>query len=102
MLMKQILAAMASHYGESHIRMRFTDYLNRFVRLAGHQEYLHTGSTRIAYPSVSYREGQLGSGVVFADDQQRQREMWAHGHRIDAWRKTKSYRLYEKVSRSRL
>lgn len=24
--------------------------------------------------------------------------MWASGHRVDVWRKTKSYRLYAKVS----
>ncbi|EIW66750.1 hypothetical protein TREMEDRAFT_45583 [Tremella mesenterica DSM 1558] len=94
--MEDVLSAMTSHFGETHIRLKFIDYLERFVRLAGHQEYLHTGMTKIAYPSTSYREGQLGSGVVFPDDSQRQREMWANGHRIDAWRKTNSYRLYEK------
>lgn len=34
---------------------------------------------------------------MFADDQMRQREMWAHGHRIDVWRKTNSYKLFAKV-----
>lgn len=88
---------MSSHYGESNVRLRFTDYLNRFVRLAAHQEYSHTGSTKIGYPTTTFQNGQLGSGVVFADDQMRQREMWAHGHRIDAWRKTNSYKLFAKV-----
>ena len=89
---------MASHYGECHIRLRFTDYISRFTRLAAYQEFAHTGSTKIGYPSVLYRDGQLGSGTVFADESIRQREMWANGHRIDAWRRTKSYRLYTKVS----
>jgi len=35
---------------------------------------------------------------VFADDMARQREMRSHGHKIDAWRKTDSYKLYVKVS----
>ncbi|WVF69207.1 hypothetical protein IAT40_003983 [Kwoniella sp. CBS 6097] len=107
--MEEILAAMASHYGESNIRLRFTDYLNRFVRLAAHQEYTQTGTTKIGYPSIPYREsgapggaGVLGSGAVFADEQTRAREMWANAHRIDAWRKTKSYRLYAKDWQSRL
>ncbi|WVQ96709.1 hypothetical protein IAU59_003816 [Kwoniella sp. CBS 9459] len=101
--MDEILAAMASHYGESNIRLRFTDYLNRFVRLAAYQEYTQTGTTKIGYPSVPYRDdGILGSGTVFADEQTKSREMWANAHRIDAWRKTKSYRLYAKDLASRL
>jgi hypothetical protein len=35
---------------------------------------------------------------VFADDMARQREMRSNGHKIDAWRKTDSYKLYVKVS----
>ncbi|KAE8540973.1 hypothetical protein D1P53_002326 [Cryptococcus gattii VGV] len=100
--MDEIIAAVSSHYGESNIRLRFTDYLNRFVRLAAHQEYSHTGSTKIGYPTITFHNGQLGSGVVFADDQMRQREMWAHGHRIDAWRKTNSYKLFAKDWDSRV
>ncbi|WVO14083.1 hypothetical protein L204_101711 [Cryptococcus depauperatus] len=100
--MEETLAVMASHYGESNIRLRFTDYLNRFIRLAAHQEYIHTGSTKVGYPTVNYHDGQLGSGVVFSDEQMKHREMWANGHRIDAWRKTNSYRLYVKDWESRL
>ncbi|WVR06325.1 hypothetical protein IAU60_003356 [Kwoniella sp. DSM 27419] len=100
--MEEILAAIASHYGESTIRLRFTDYLSRFVRLAAYQEYSQTGSIRIGYPTISYREGTLGSGAVFADEQSKQREMWANAHRIDAWRKTQSYKLYAKDWQSRM
>ncbi|ODN98332.1 hypothetical protein L198_03576 [Cryptococcus wingfieldii CBS 7118] len=99
--MEEIAAAMASHYGESNIRLRLTDYLHRFVRLAAYQEYAHTGSSKIGYPTVHYHDGQLGSGVVFADEQMKQREMWANGHRIDAWRKTNSYKLFSKDWESR-
>ncbi|OCF42058.1 hypothetical protein I317_04145 [Kwoniella heveanensis CBS 569] len=101
--MEEILAAMSSHYGESNIRLRFTDYLNRFVRLAAYQEFTQTGTTKIGCPSVPYRDGGvLGSGAVFTDEQTRSREMWANAARIDAWRKTKSYRLYAKDWHSRL
>ncbi|KAK8858558.1 hypothetical protein IAR55_002787 [Kwoniella newhampshirensis] len=95
--MEEILSAMSSHYGEASIRLRFTDYLSRFVRLAAYQESLHTGTTKIGYPTASYRDGQLGSGAVFADETAKQREMWANGHRIDAWRKTRSYKLYARL-----
>jgi hypothetical protein len=88
-------------YGEQHVRIRFTDYISRFVRLAAYQEFLHLGYTRIGYPYATYREGHLGSGIVFIDDALRQKEMHGNAHRIDAWRKTRSYRLVQKVSLSK-
>ncbi|WRT67755.1 uncharacterized protein IL334_004727 [Kwoniella shivajii] len=100
--MDEIISAMSSHYGESNIRLRFVDYLNRFVRIAAHQEYIQTGSTRIGYPSVAYRDGQLGSGAVFADEQSKNRELWANAHRVEAWRKTGSYKLFAKDWQSRM
>lgn len=81
-----------------YIRQRMTDYIARFTRLASYQEYLHHGLTKIGYPSTPFRDGRMGSGTVFTDESKKQREMWANGHRIDAWRKTKSYRLFAKVS----
>lgn len=97
MFIEEILSASTQHYGESHIRVRWTDYISRFVRLAAYQEFMHLGSTKIGYPYTMFRDGHLGSGVVFIDDSLRQREMWGNVHRIDAWRKTKSYRLVQKV-----
>jgi hypothetical protein len=44
----------------------------------------------------------LGTGTVFTDDTQRQREMRSNGHKIDAWRKTDSYKLYVKVCPPRI
>lgn len=98
--LEEILAACGMHFGEQHIRVRFTDYISRFVRLAAYQEFMHLGSTNIGYPYGTFRDGHLGSGVVFIDDQLRQREMWGNQHRIDAWRKTRSYKLVQKVSSS--
>ncbi|KAL7423106.1 hypothetical protein Q5752_002405 [Cryptotrichosporon argae] len=94
--MDEIQGAMAAHLGEAHIRVRFAEYMERFVRLASYQEFIATGTTRIGWPAQAWRDGQLGSGAVFADEQARSREMWANGHRIDAWRRTKSYRLFQK------
>jgi hypothetical protein len=93
----QVLSSMNSHYGENHIRLRFTDYISRFVRLAAYQEIVQLGHTKIGWPSYTYKDGALGSGVVFADETSKQREMATNSHRIDAWRKTRSYKLYAKV-----
>lgn len=95
---EEILTASTAHYGEGHIRVRWTDYISRFVRLVAYQEQLHLGSTRLGWKYETFREGHLGSGIVFIDDDLRQREMRGNAHRIDAWRKTKSYRLAQKVS----
>lgn len=97
---QQIHAAIASHYGESHIRLRFAEWLSRFTRLAADQECRHTGSTKIGFPTRPFRDGALGSGAVFSDDATRQKEMRANGHRIDAWRRTKGYKTFAKVRRS--
>ena len=96
--MTQIHTAMAGHFGEAHVRQRFTDYISRFVRLASYHEYTQTGQTRIGYRSVSYNDGQLGSGTVFADEASKSREMRVNINRIEAWKKTKSYKLCSKVS----
>jgi hypothetical protein len=95
---KQVLSAMSQFQGEASIRLRFTEYIKRFTSLASYQEYSHTGRTKIGFPPTTFRNGQLGTGTVFADDMARQREMRSNGHKIDAWRKTDTYKLYVKVS----
>lgn len=94
----QVLSAMSQFQGEANIRLRFTEYIKRFTSLASYQEYSHTGRTKIGFPPTMFRNGQLGTGTVFSDDAARQREMRSNGHKIDAWRKTDSYKLYVKVS----
>lgn len=95
----QILTGLDNHLGENYLRRRFTDWLQRFVSLAAHHEYTTTGSTKIGFPSVSFKSGGgvLGSGAVFADEAAKQREMQLNAPRIEAWRKTKGYRLFAKV-----
>ena len=94
---EKVMSAMSQFQGEANIRLRFTEYIKRFCSLASFQEYSHTGRTKIGFPPTTYRNGQLGTGTVFTDDTQRQREMRSNGHKIDAWRKTDSYKLYVKV-----
>lgn len=95
---EEVLLAMSQFQGEANIRLRFTEYMKRFCSLASYQEYAHTGRTKIGYPPSTFKQGRLGSGTIFTDDSQRQREMRTNGHKIDAWRKTDSYKLFVKVS----
>jgi hypothetical protein len=94
----KITQAIQSHYGEMHIRRRMTDYISRFTRLAAYYEYRYRGSTKVGYPCVIFNDEYLGSGTTFADDVKRQKEMAENQPRIEAWRRTKGYKLFVKVS----
>lgn len=94
------------HYGESHVRARFTEYAARFVKLAARYEEDVLGmTTTIGYPTVPYmeppgEEPRLGSGLCFADEAAGARELAANASRIEAWRHTESYELWQQVSLS--
>jgi len=92
----KIIAAISSHFPESLIRTRFTEYVIRFTRLASRYEEDALGSTKFGYPSSSFGESseghrQLGSGIVFGDDALGAKELTANASRIDGWRRTVSY-----------
>ncbi|KAF8893423.1 stabilization of polarity axis-domain-containing protein [Infundibulicybe gibba] len=93
---EDIRSAIDDHFGETLVRMRFTEYVTRFVRLASRYEEELVGSTRIGYPSSPYSESpgrlpQLGSGIAFIDEATCFKEIAANAQRIEAWRKTNSY-----------
>ncbi|TRM70139.1 docking domain of Afi1 for Arf3 in vesicle trafficking-domain-containing protein [Schizophyllum amplum] len=93
-----IRAAIEYHYGENAVRLRFTEYVTRFVRLASRFEEEVTGTTKIGYPSQAFTEGghgrlpQLGSGVMYNDDATLIRELALNAHRLEAFRHTLSHR----------
>ncbi|KAJ7803801.1 stabilization of polarity axis-domain-containing protein [Mycena olivaceomarginata] len=92
---EDIKSAIEYHYGESLVRLRFTEYVLRFVRLASRFEEDTTGTTKFGYPSHAYDgrapNPRLGSGIVFNDESVGRKELAANSHRIEAWRKTNSY-----------
>lgn len=93
------------HYGESHVRARFTEYTARFVKMAARYEEDILGmTTEIGYPTIAYSESptggpQLGSGLVFSDEAAGARELAANASRIEAWRRTESYQRWKHVCR---
>lgn len=97
----QITTAISSHFGEGIIRVRFSDYLSRFVRVAARYEQDTYGSTQLDFPSRPFRApDQLGSGATFSDDSNRRREISALRARIEAWRQTPSCLHYREVRRT--
>ncbi|KAF9236644.1 docking domain of Afi1 for Arf3 in vesicle trafficking-domain-containing protein [Melanogaster broomeanus] len=91
MFIDDIISAIASHFGETLVRMRFTEYVTRFMRLASRYEEIASGSTKLGYPSASYVDGSLGSGIVFPDEAAGLKELAANASRIEGWRRSKSY-----------
>lgn len=101
------MGAIQSHYGESIIRARFTDYIQRFVRIASRYEEETASATTIGFPCAAYNpaapaagygaQASLGTGVVFADEATGVRELVANAARIERWMQTASYRLYQRV-----
>ncbi|KAJ7646576.1 docking domain of Afi1 for Arf3 in vesicle trafficking-domain-containing protein [Roridomyces roridus] len=92
---EDIKSAIEYHYGESVVRVRFTEYVLRFVRLASRYEEDTTGTTKLGYPSCGFDSRmpnpRLGSGIVFNDEITGRKDLAANSHRIEAWRKTNSY-----------
>ncbi|KAJ7502504.1 stabilization of polarity axis-domain-containing protein [Mycena galericulata] len=95
LFIEDIKSAIEYHYGESLVRVRFTEYVLRFVRLASRYEEDMNGTTKFGYPSSAFDtrmpNPRLGSGIVFNDEAAGRKELAANSHRIEAWRKTNSY-----------
>ncbi|CAL1699526.1 unnamed protein product [Somion occarium] len=100
LFMEDIISAISYHYGEAHVRARFTEYATRFVKLTARYEEDVLGiQTTLGYPSASYSERigdhpRLGSGLGFSDDAAGARELAANASRIEAFRRTESCELY--------
>ncbi|SCV67839.1 BQ2448_5450 [Microbotryum intermedium] len=96
--MDEILTSIASHHGEAAIRARFTDYVQRFVRVASRYEEDVMGSTSIGYPCSPFIPGPvpvLGSGVFFPDETMTTREMSINAGRVEGWSSTDGYILFK-------
>ena len=94
------MALINEHYGEAHIRARFTDLVTSFVKMSSRyeEEASSNGYTSIGFPSQPFSNGQLGSGTVFNDENSRLRELSANAFRIEGWQDTATYKNYRHVS----
>ncbi|KAI0034716.1 spindle pole body interacting protein [Vararia minispora EC-137] len=91
----EIITAINYHFGEGLVRARFTEYVQRFVRLASRFEEDITGTTKIGFQSSPFAITpdaiRLGGGMFFNDDIVGARELQANAARIDGWRRTEFY-----------
>ncbi|KAI6040901.1 docking domain of Afi1 for Arf3 in vesicle trafficking-domain-containing protein [Pisolithus marmoratus] len=94
----RIISAITSRFGENVVRLRFIEYVVRFVRLASRYEEMTSGTTKLFYPSAAFTEGSLGSGVVFPDEAMALKELAANASRIEGWRRTKLHQYCVSVN----
>ncbi|TIB35536.1 hypothetical protein E3P85_00395 [Wallemia ichthyophaga] len=101
--MNEIMALINEHYGEAHIRARFTDLVSSFVRMASRyeEEASAIGCTSIGFSSHPFSDGLLGSGTVFNDESSRVRELSANAFRIEGWQDTATYKNYRHYLKNR-
>ncbi|EIW78386.1 spindle pole body interacting protein [Coniophora puteana RWD-64-598 SS2] len=91
MFIEDLIAAISFHFGENIVRLRFAEYVSRFVRLASRYEEVAVGSTKLSWPSAPFVEGSLGSGIVFPDETAAIKELAVNTSRIEGWRRSTSY-----------
>ncbi|KZV91708.1 spindle pole body interacting protein [Exidia glandulosa HHB12029] len=105
--MDEIQLMISQHHGEQNVRQRFTEYVQRFVRMAARYEEDQFGRTEIGFRSAPFVPGgmgghlasgvvgvQLGSGIIPLDPVAFSKELNANASRIEGWRKTRSYEYY--------
>ncbi|EGO29734.1 hypothetical protein SERLADRAFT_365750 [Serpula lacrymans var. lacrymans S7.9] len=88
---EDVISAITYHFGEKLVRMRFTEYIARFVRLAARYEEIALGSTQVSYTCTPFKDGHLGSGIFFPDEASGNKELVSNAARIEGWRRTQSY-----------
>src|SRR5271167_4494447 len=87
--------AIQHHFGETAIRGKFQEYVQRFVRLTALYEIETFGSTKIGMMPENTDHGNiLGTGLAFQDENSKLREVAANVNRIEGWRQTISYKYY--------
>lgn len=89
--------AAQGYTGEFFIRQRFHDYVQRFIDVAAALELEKYQITKIGVMAHNVEQPELGFGTFFTDTAARKREMSALESKIEAWRKTQSYKYCQQV-----
>lgn len=89
--MDDLLQSIAERNSESSIRLKFRDWINRFLKLAVSYEVSVHGSSDLSPPTfASFR--LPGHGYVWVDEAQKRRDLQSNAARIQAWHGTESYK----------
>ena len=88
---ENILHLITNKASETTIRLRFRDFVHRFIRVAGSYEQAVYGSSELL-PPESQTFHLPGCGWLWPDEASKKRDFLALATRIEAWRGTDSYR----------
>ena len=74
----------------------------RFVHVASRYEEDVFGQTTIGFPTAGYADRpaekqRLGSGAFFTDEGACSKELAVNAARVEAWRRTECYKLFQEV-----
>ena len=74
----------------------------RFVHVASRYEEDVFGQTTIGFPTAGYADcpaekQRLGSGAFFTDEGACSKELAVNAARVEAWRRTECYKLFQEV-----
>lgn len=92
--MEDVTTSIADRASEHAIRLKFRDFLTRFLKLATVYEESTFAESPLS-PDPEAADGPYllpGHGIVFLDPFARKRELAANAARIEAWLGTESYR----------
>ncbi|KAK9453117.1 stabilization of polarity axis-domain-containing protein [Dipodascopsis uninucleata] len=79
---------------EDLIRLKFHDYIIKFIQMASDYEELHLDIGARNLPSDEQGYVIQGHGCVWESDAQRDTDIYLHADVIEAWRQTSSYSNY--------
>ncbi|KAK9370501.1 docking domain of Afi1 for Arf3 in vesicle trafficking-domain-containing protein [Lipomyces kononenkoae] len=96
---EDITAMVANRYGEESIRGRFRKFIIEFIQLcAVYDEARGVDSaligTRGLWPAKEQGYVISGHGYVWADEQQKRRDLNHYKHVIEGWKRTTNYKTY--------
>ena len=92
--MESVTRSISARHGEIALRLKWRDYVLKFVRLAAAFEEAVYGASALfigAAEADAGAYGVSGHGYVWPDETARARELGAHVWRIEGWRNTRSY-----------
>ena len=83
--------------GEYYVRQKVYDYVRRFVDVTAAYELETIGTTGIGLTPINTGNADLGIGAYFKSDVSKRKEMIMLRNRMEGWRSSRSYLLYQRV-----
>ncbi|KAI9345797.1 stabilization of polarity axis-domain-containing protein, partial [Zopfochytrium polystomum] len=91
-----LVTAIQNNMAELQVRQKLYDYIRRFIDVTATYEIETIGTTGIGFTAMNTGNVEVGVGTFFVDEIAKRKELAMMKNRIEGWRKSKSYLLYQK------